>query len=187
MVAGQVAPRLHEEPAQARQERARREDDVRGAIGARRLERVDELAVARQREPAERERPSGSVTSQRPRRIPWKSRSAALAYGGLQDVRSRGTAALAYGGLQDVRSRGTAAGSGLGSAFIRRRLGSASARPPRTRSGTSTSPSSNCSMGRKPTSTPSSTTSAGRSWAGRSRPKRSRKVPSTSSSRRRSS
>jgi hypothetical protein len=27
-------------------------------------------------------------------------------------------------------------------------------------------------MGRKPTSTPSSTTSAGRSWAGRSRPKR---------------
>ncbi len=92
MVAGQVAPRLHEEPAQARQERARREDDVRGAIGARRLERVDELAVARQREPAERERPSGSVTSQRPRRIPWKSRSAALAYGGLQDVRSRGTA-----------------------------------------------------------------------------------------------
>ncbi len=32
-------------------------------------------------------------TSRRPRRIPWKSRSAALAYGGLQDVRSRGTAA----------------------------------------------------------------------------------------------
>jgi hypothetical protein len=30
-------------------------------------------------------------TSRRPRRIPWKSRSAALAYGGLQDVRSRGT------------------------------------------------------------------------------------------------
>jgi hypothetical protein len=107
MVAGQVAPRLHEEPAQARQERARREDDVRGAIGARHLELVDEMAVARQREPAERERPSGSVTSQRPRRIPWKSRSAALAYGGLQDVRSRGTAAFAYGGLQDVRGRGT--------------------------------------------------------------------------------